>query len=109
MGVGIFGNGRDVLTAYTQSCPENFVSDNAQYWQPLPGAQMAVQIVAVLAIAAWVLAVFTPVVFIMKKINFLRVDPDMELAGLDQSEHLPTSKVETEVKAGSPSNIEDEL
>jgi Amt family ammonium transporter len=106
--VGIFGNGRDVLTAYS-GCPENFVSDNSQYWQPLPGSQMAVQIIGVLAITAWVLATFAPVVFIMKKINFLRVDPDMELAGLDQSEHLASAPVESEVKAGSPSNIEDEL
>lgn len=101
LAVGIFGNTDDVFTAYTCTIEANAA---------LGAQQLGTQIVFILAVIGWCLLTVTPVVVALKVLKLLRVSPEEELAGLDESEHFDSSMVKvTELKAGSPVNMEDEL
>ncbi|CAM6115137.1 unnamed protein product [Calypogeia fissa] len=51
------------------------------------GRLLAAQIVEILAIAAWVVATMSPVFWLLKRFNMLRIPLDAELAGMDKTSH----------------------
>eukprot|EP00511_Aplanochytrium_stocchinoi_P000634 CAMPEP_0204823902 /NCGR_PEP_ID=MMETSP1346-20131115/1980_1 /ASSEMBLY_ACC=CAM_ASM_000771 /TAXON_ID=215587 /ORGANISM="Aplanochytrium stocchinoi, Strain GSBS06" /LENGTH=478 /DNA_ID=CAMNT_0051950777 /DNA_START=61 /DNA_END=1500 /DNA_ORIENTATION=+ len=86
--VAIFGSPRYVQLAYSCNNPP---PSSGNYWDPLPGYQFAIQLILVLTIIGWVTLTVTPFVFVLKKLKVLRVSEEMELAGLDASEHFAKS------------------
>ena len=50
-------------------------------------SQLVMQLVGVVIVAAWVLPTTGLLFFMLKKMNMLRVSPEVEIAGLDVSEH----------------------
>jgi len=54
------------------------------------GDQLGVQIVAALLITLWIMVPSTLLLFVLKKVEMLRVPQDVEKDGLDMHEHTPT-------------------
>jgi Amt family ammonium transporter len=66
------------------------------------GDQLGVQIVAALLITLWIMVPSTLLLFVLKKVEMLRVPQDVEKDGLDMHEHTPTGPHST---SGSPSKV----
>jgi Amt family ammonium transporter len=96
---GIWGA---LATGVMGKIPDNFHIDDR-------GDFILVQIVGVLAISFWALAVGGIVFYILKKLGWLRVSPKHEVLGLNMTEHnakLPwTDIIETITKIHSTGNL----
>lgn len=51
------------------------------------GAALAASIIYILCVAAWVFGIMGPFFFVLKRVGWFRVPPEVEAAGLDVSHH----------------------
>lgn len=77
---GLFAKKRYVFEAYGEGRGHGLFTGG-------DGRLLAAQIIEILVVAAWVIATMSPVFWILKKFNMLRISPDAELAGMDKTSH----------------------
>mmetsp|Transcript_14065 Transcript_14065/g.18413 ORF Transcript_14065/g.18413 Transcript_14065/m.18413 type:complete len:505 (+) Transcript_14065:165-1679(+) len=76
LAVGLFSKRDLIQESYSASCPGN-----------ASGLQFGTQLVATLTIISWVTLTCIPLFLVLKKVDLLRVPPEFEEEGLDNSEH----------------------